>query len=131
MRRRIVQLALLLWPLLLPGAALAAGVGVTQNATQMEIIKYTTIFIVGCIAIFFLLIRMTIIPFLVRNYYSLGDATNIGLSLFILYSLNLFTLLFFRYSPSTGWRMVFLVVAIFWAIHLLLKVLLARQHNDD
>jgi hypothetical protein len=132
MKRWIAPVALLML-MALPMTAFAQGIGLTPEKARsnVEVIKYVTIFIVGSILIFFLLIRLTIIPFLVRNYYSLSDATNIGLSLFILYALNLFTLLFFRYSLSTGWRMVFLVVAMFWMIHLLLKVILARRHNDD
>jgi hypothetical protein len=127
MKRRVLQLALLL--LALPQTV--SAVGLTPEANNVEIIKFTTIFVIGSALIFVLLIRLTIIPFLVRNYYSLSDATSIGLSLFILYTLNLFTLLFFRYSPSTSWRMVFLVIAMFWLIHLLLKVVLAKRNNDD
>lgn len=127
MKRRI--LPLLCGLLLFSNNALA--VGLTPDATRMDVIKYTAIFLFGCVAIFLFLIRLTIIPFLVKSYYTLADATNIGLSLFILYALNLFTLLFFRYSLTSGWRLVFLLVAVFWLIHLLLKVLLARGKNDD
>ena len=126
MKRRIFQLLFLL--LLMPSSA--SAVGLMPNATRMDVIKYTAIFIIGCVVMFFLLIRLTIIPFLVRNYYSLADATNIGLSLFILYALNLFTLLFFRYSFSNGWRMIFLFVGLIWIIHMLLKVVLARRSED-
>jgi hypothetical protein len=122
-----------LYPLIAPLLASSASclaVGLTPDATRMDVIKYTTLFIIGAIAIFFLLIRLTIIPFLVRNYYSLADATNIGLSLFILYSLNLFTLIFLGYSDSTGWRVLFFVILVFWLIHLLLKVILARRQTD-
>lgn len=123
------QLAMLLL-LLLPQISLAQGFGLSPDAPRIEIIKYTAIFVVGSVAIFFLLIRLTIIPFLVKNYYSLSDATNIGLSLFILYSLNLFTLIFFRLYTGSAWRAIFVVVAVFWFIHLLLKVLLARKRED-
>jgi hypothetical protein len=126
MKRRILQLLIVL--LMMPGSAFA--VGLTPNATRMDVIKYTAIFIIGCIVMFFLLIRLTIIPFLVRNYYSLADATNIGLSLFILFALNLFTLLFFGLYSTAGWRALFVFVGIMWLIHLLLKVLLARRRED-
>jgi hypothetical protein len=115
---------------LLHASANCLAIGLTPNATRMDIIKYTTLFVFGAIAIFFLLIRLTIIPFLVKNYYSLADATNIGLSLFILYSLNLFTLLFWGYSDSTGWRVLFFVMLVFWLIHLLLKVILSQRQTD-
>ncbi|MEW6731423.1 MAG: hypothetical protein AB1489_08825 [Acidobacteriota bacterium] len=126
MKRILIYLALLL-PLL-PSQVLA--IGLESGAKQMDVIKYVAIFLVGCVAIFFLLIRLTIIPFLVRSYYSLADATNIGLSLFILYSLNLFTLLFFRVSATGSWRAVFIFVGVLWMIHLLLKVVLARRRED-
>jgi hypothetical protein len=116
--------------LLIPQMAFAQSFGLNPNASQFEIIKYTAIFIVGCVAIFFFLIRLTIIPFLVKNYYTLSDATNIGLSLFILYSLNLFTLIFFRLYTGSAWRAIFVVVAVFWFIHLLLKVLLSKRSED-
>ncbi len=117
--------------LLLPNMTWAAsGFGLSPGASNMEIIKYTAVFVVGCVAIFFLLIRLTIIPFLVKNYYSLSDATNIGLSLFILYSLNLFTLIFFRLYTGSAWRAIFVVVGVFWFIHLLLKVLLSGKREE-
>jgi hypothetical protein len=126
MKRRIFQLMLLL--MMMPTSAFA--VGLTPNATRIEIIKYAAIFIIGCVVLFFLLIRLTIIPFLVRNYYSLADATNIGLSVFILYALNLFTLLFFGLYSSAGWRALFIFMGVIWLIHLLLKVLFARRRED-
>lgn len=116
--------------LLIPQMVLAQGFGLSPDAPRFEIIKYTAIFIGGCAAIFFFLIRLTIIPFLVKNYYSLSDATNIGLSLFILYSLNLFTLIFFRLYTGSAWRAIFVVVAVFWFIHLLLKVLLSKRSEE-
>jgi len=108
----------------------ASAIGLSPNATRMEIIKYTAIFIIACLIMFVLLVRMTIIPFLVRNFYSLSDATNIGLSLFILYALNLFSLLFFGLYISGGWRALFLFVGVIWLIHLLLKVLLVRRSEE-
>ena len=130
MKRRLFYLALLLLLLLPQYVWAAGGFGLNRGDSQMQIIKYTAIFLVGCIAIFFLLIRLTIIPFLVRNYYSLSDATNIGLSLFILYSLNFFTLIFFRLYNTGAWYAIFIVIAVFWLIHLLLKVLLSHRHDD-
>ncbi|MBL8151167.1 MAG: hypothetical protein JNN15_14670 [Blastocatellia bacterium] len=127
MKQRIFQL-LIASLFLIPEAALA--VGLTPTSTRIEIIEYTAIFLIGSVVMFFLLIRLTIVPFLVRNYYSLADATNIGLSLFILYALNLFTLLFFRYSFSIGWKLLFLFIGLIWFVHFLLKVLLARRSND-
>jgi hypothetical protein len=129
MNWRKSHLAILLM-LLVPQLALAQGFGLSPDAPRFEIIKYTAIFIVGCVIVFFLLIRLTIIPFLVKNYYSLSDATNIGLSLFILYSLNLFTLIFFRLYTGAAWRAIFVVIAVFWFIHLLLKVLLSKRGED-
>src|SRR5262245_8393900 len=110
MKGRIFQLL----ALLLASPAAASAIGLTPNATRMDIIKYSAIFIIGCLLMFVLLVRMTIIPFLVRNFYSLSDATNIGLSLFILYALNLFTLLFFGLYLSGGWRALFLFVGVTW-----------------
>ena len=126
MKGRIFQLLVLL----LASPAAASAIGLTPNATRMDIIKYSAIFIIGCLVMFVLLVRMTIIPFLVRNFYSLSDATNIGLSLFILYALNLFSLLFFGLYLSGGWRALFLFVGVIWFIHLLLKVLLARRSEE-
>lgn len=129
MKNRLLLTTLLM---LLPQTIWAQGTGFGLNPgdTKMQIIKYTAGFIVGCVLIFFLLIRLTIIPFLVRNYYSLSDATNIGLSLFIIYSLNLFTIIFFRLSTTGAWRAMFILIAVFWLIHLLLKVLLSRRRED-
>lgn len=116
-------------PVLFALSQSALAVGLTPNATRMDLIKYTAIFIFVCLVMFFLLIRMTIIPFLVKNYYTLSDATNIGLSLFILYVLNLFTLLFFRYSLTVGWKLLFFFIGLIWLIHLVLKVLLSRREE--
>jgi hypothetical protein len=127
MKQKILQLAVFVL-MLMPQTA--SAVGLTPNASRMEIIKYTAIFIIGCAVMFFLLIRMTIIPFLVRSYYSLSDATNIGLSLFIIYALNLFTLLFFGLYSTGLWRALFCFIAVIWIIHLLLKVLLTRRTED-
>ncbi|KAF0247222.1 MAG: hypothetical protein FD167_3378 [bacterium] len=129
MNWRKSHLAMLL-VLLVPQMALAQGFGLSPNAERFEIIKYTAIFIVSCIVVFFLLIRLTIIPFLVKNYYSLSDATHIGISLLILYSLNLFTLIFFRLYTGSAWRAIFVVIAAFWFIHLLLKVILSKRGEE-
>lgn len=122
--RRAIWMSL---PVLLALNSAAMAVGLTPNATRMDLIKYVAILIFGLLVMFFLIIRMTIVPFLVKNYYTLSDATNIGLSLFILYGLNLFTLLFFRYSLSVGWRLLFLFIALMWLIHLVVKVLLSKR----
>lgn len=121
--------AIWILPVLLTFSQNTMAVGLAPNATRMDVIKYTAIFIFGCLVMFFLLIRMTVVPFLVRNYYTLSDATNIGLSLFILYSLNLFTLLFFRYSLTLGWKLLFFFIGLIWLIHLVLKVLLSRREE--
>ncbi len=122
--RRAIWMSL---PVLLALSSRVMAVGLTPNATRMDVIKYTAILIFGLLVMFFLIIRMTIVPFLVKNYYTLSDATNIGLSLFILYGLNLFTLLFFRYSLTIGWKLLFFFIGLMWMIHLIVKVLLNKR----
>ncbi|MCS6886400.1 MAG: hypothetical protein RMM17_06720 [Acidobacteriota bacterium] len=118
-------------PALLVIADTANAIGLTPNATRMDVIKYTAIFIVSCLIMFLLLIRGGLVPFLVRNYYPLSEAQQIGISLFLLYALILFTLLFFRYLYPTGWKLLFFFIALVWLAHLVFKVLLGGRRQEE
>ena len=62
MKRRIVQLMMLLFAM--PGSAFA--IGLTPNATRMDIIKYSAIFFIGCAVMFF--------PFDPAHYYPVSGS---------------------------------------------------------